>query len=66
MERNDKVFIAGHQGMVGSAIYRQLKIKGFNNIVTQTHQALDLTNQLAVDDFFKSEKIDYEYLLLQK
>jgi len=66
MERNDKVYIAGHLGMVGSAIHRQLKDKGFTNIVTRTHQDLDLTNQTDVDNFFKKEKIDYVILAAAK
>ena len=59
MEPKDKIFIAGHRGLVGSAILRQLKLRGFSNIITRTHQELDLTNQSAVKDFFKTEKPTY-------
>ena len=48
MELEDKIFVAGHRGLVGSAIVRQLERKGFSNIITRTHKELDLINQLAV------------------
>ena len=51
-----KYYIAGHRGMVGSAIFRQLKAAGEANIVTRTHAELDLTNQLAVRDFMQAER----------
>ena len=59
---NQKIYIAGHRGMVGSAIARNLRAKGFSNIVTRTHAELDLTNQAAVQSFFESEKPDQVYL----
>ena len=59
---NQKIYIAGHRGMVGSAILRNLETKGFTNIVTRTHAELDLTNQAAVQEFFKTEKPDQVYL----
>ncbi|MFW1691356.1 GDP-L-fucose synthase family protein [Acinetobacter ursingii] len=62
----EKVFVAGHRGMVGSAIVRQLQEKGYHNIVTATHSELDLTNQHAVNDFFKINKIDQVYLAAAK
>jgi len=66
MEKNAKIFIAGHQGMVGSAILRKLLKEGFTNILTQTLQELDLTNQSAVKDFFVKEKPEYVFLAAAK
>ena len=60
--KNKKVFVAGHRGMVGSAVVDNLKTKGFENIITKTRKELDLLNQKAVDAFFKKEKIDYVIL----
>ncbi len=57
-----KIYIAGHRGMVGSAIMRELKRKGYTNLVYRTHQELDLTNQVAVANFFAQEKPDQVYL----
>ena len=59
MELTDKVYIAGHRGLVGSAIVRQLKARGFTNLLMRTHKELDLTNQLQVQAFFQQEKPDY-------
>lgn len=59
---NSKIYIAGHRGMVGSAIERTLRAQGFHNIVGKTHAELDLTNQVAVADFFAQEKPDQVYL----
>jgi GDP-L-fucose synthase len=59
---NTKIYVAGHRGMVGSAIVRNLETKGFTNIVVRTHADLDLTNQTAVKAFFESEKPDQVYL----
>jgi GDP-L-fucose synthase len=59
---NQKIYVAGHRGMVGSAIVRNLQAKGFNNIVTRTHSELDLTNQAAVQALFETEKPDQVYL----
>ena len=63
---NQKIYIAGHRGMVGSAIVRNLKAKGFNNILTRTHAELDLTNQDAVQKFFETERPDQVYLAAAK
>ena len=63
---NNKIFVAGHRGMVGSAIVRLLKVQGFNNIVTRTSAELDLTNQSAVENFFSSENIDAVFLAAAK
>jgi GDP-L-fucose synthase len=59
---NQKIYVAGHRGMVGSAIVRNLQAKGFTNIVTRTHAELDLTNQAKVAAFFEQEKPDQVYL----
>jgi GDP-L-fucose synthase len=63
---NSKIYVAGHRGMVGSAIVRNLKANGFTSIVTRTHAELDLTNQTAVKDFFEREKPDQVYLAAAK
>jgi GDP-L-fucose synthase len=63
---NQKIFVAGHRGMVGSAIVRNLQAQGYFNIVTRTHAELDLTNQAAVENFFKTEKPDQVYLAAAK
>jgi len=63
---NTKIYVAGHRGMVGSAIVRQLQAKGFANIVTRTHAELDLCNQQAVSDFFQQEKPEQVYLAAAK
>jgi GDP-L-fucose synthase len=63
---DSKIFVAGHRGMVGSAIIRQLEASGYTNIITRTRSELDLTNQQAVVDFFQSEKIDQVYLAAAK
>jgi GDP-L-fucose synthase len=59
---NQKIYVAGHRGMVGSAIVRNLQAKGYKNSVTRTHAELDLTNQQAVKTFFEAEKPDQVYL----
>jgi GDP-L-fucose synthase len=61
-----KIYVAGHNGMVGSAIVRDLKKQGFNNIITRTHVELDLINQQQVQNFFQSEKPDQVYLAAAK
>ena len=66
MNLNDKIYIAGHRGLVGSAIVRKLKSRGFSNLVMRTHQELDLTNQLKVQNFFQQEKPDYVILAAAK
>lgn len=63
---NQKIYVAGHRGMVGSAIVRTLQAKGYQNIVTRTHAELDLTNQVAVRSFFEAEKPDQVYLAAAK
>lgn len=62
MEKTAKIYIAGHTGLVGSAILRCLKKNGYDNIVVKTHSELDLTNQALVDAFFEKEKPDYVFL----
>ena len=63
---NSKIFVAGHRGMVGSAIVRQLEDSGYTDIITRTRSELDLTNQQAVVDFFQNENIDKVYLAAAK
>ena len=62
MLENERIFLAGHTGLVGSAIHRRLVEKGFEDIITRTHQDLDLTDQAAVCRFFKNERIDHVVL----
>ena len=66
MNLNDKIYIAGHNGLVGSAIFRLLQKKGFNNILTRSRDELNLTNQKQVNNFFKKEKPDYVILAAAK
>ena len=66
MELSNKIFIAGHRGMVGSAILRRLQKEGFSNFVFRTSEELDLRNQQAVTDFFKHEKPEYVFLAAAK
>lgn len=66
MEFSSKIYIAGHRGMVGSAIHRQLVAEGYTNILTRTSSELDLRNQKAVFDFFENEKPDYVFLAAAK
>ncbi|WPO79515.1 GDP-L-fucose synthase [Flavobacterium sp. KACC 22761] len=66
MNLKDKIYIAGHRGMVGSAILRQLRAKGYTNFVLKTSSELDLRNQQAVADFFATEKPDYVFLAAAK
>ncbi|WPV00235.1 GDP-L-fucose synthase [Mucilaginibacter sp. cycad4] len=66
MDKNAKIYIAGHRGMVGSAIYRKLQSEGFTNIITRTSAQLDLRNQQMVTDFFAEEKPDYVFLAAAK
>tara|TARA_E500000331_G_scaffold201649_1_gene193595 strand:- start:129 stop:1052 length:924 start_codon:yes stop_codon:yes gene_type:complete len=61
MESNSKIFVAGHRGLVGSAIVRNLKAKGFNNIITEDHSKLDLTNEVDTYSFFVKEKPEYVF-----
>ena len=66
MHKTAKIYVAGHRGMVGSAIVRKLKENGFDNIVTRTSSQLDLRSQQAVADFFASEKPEYVFLAAAK
>jgi GDP-L-fucose synthase len=66
VEKNAKIYIAGHRGMVGSAIVRQLKANGFMNIVFRTSSELDLRNQADVNSFFETEKPNYVFLAAAK
>lgn len=66
MDLNGKIFVAGHRGLVGSAIVRQLQNAGYTNLTTRTHAELDLTDQVAVADFFRQEKPDYVFLAAAK
>ena len=66
MNKDDKIFVAGHRGLVGSAILKKLKEKGFFNLITKTHQELDLTNQQETAAFFAQEKPDYVFLAAAK
>lgn len=66
MEKNAKIYVAGHRGMVGSAIVRELKRQGYTYIITRTHRELDLINQAAVNDFFASERPEYVFLAAAK
>ena len=66
MNKNSKIYIAGHRGLVGSAIVKNLQEKGYTNLVYKTHNELDLLNQQAVADFFESEKPEYVILAAAK
>jgi GDP-L-fucose synthase len=66
MNKNSKIYIAGHRGLVGSAILENLKDKGYQNLVTRTHSQLNLTNQEDVSSFFKNEKPEYVFLAAAK
>ncbi len=66
MERNAKIYVAGHRGMVGSAIVRELLRQGYHNIVTRTHRELDLSRQAEVEKFFAEEKPEYVFLAAAK
>ena len=66
MKKNDKIYVAGHRGLVGSALMRNLQGDGYSNIVTRTHSELDLTDQAAVRGFFAAEKPDYVLLAAAK
>ncbi|WP_316801184.1 GDP-L-fucose synthase [Pedobacter frigidisoli] len=66
MEKSAKIYIAGHRGMVGSAIYRKLQREGYTNLITRTSAELDLRDQKAVADFFAEEKPDYVFLAAAK
>ena len=66
MKSSDKIYIAGHSGLVGSSLVRKLKSKNFNNLLTISHSELDLTNQSKVSDFFKKERPDYVIIAAAK
>ena len=66
MEKNSKIYVAGHRGMVGSAIVRELQRQGYTNIITRTHAELDLTRQEQVERFFTEEKPEYVFLAAAK
>ena len=66
MELNSKIYVAGHRGMVGSAIVRELERQGYTNIITRTHKELDLCRQEAVEAFFETEKPEYVFLAAAK
>src|SRR6186713_1655741 len=62
MNKTDKIYIAGHRGMVGSAIHRRLQKEGFDNIIVRTSAQVDLRNQQAVAEFMEAEKPDYVFM----
>ena len=66
MEKSTKIYVAGHRGMVGSAIVRELERQGYTNIITRTHRELDLCRQEAVEAFFAAEKPEYVFLAAAK
>ncbi len=66
MNKNSKIYVAGHRGMVGSAIVRELQNQGFDNIITKTHDELDLINQEKVTEFFAEEKPEFVFLAAAK
>ncbi|MBU2949627.1 GDP-L-fucose synthase [Tamlana agarivorans] len=66
MKKNAKIYIAGHRGLVGSAILNNLSDKGYSNIITRTHSELDLSSQIAVSSFFENEKPEYVFLAAAK
>lgn len=66
MKKTDKIYVAGHRGLVGSAIVRNLKEKGYTNIIGRTHKELDLTNQVMVREFFETERPDIVVLAAAK
>jgi len=66
MNKDSKIYLAGHTGLVGSAIYRKLNNEGYTNIITRTHKELDLTNQQQTREFFQKEKPEYVFLAAAK
>ena len=58
LDKNSKIYIAGHHGLVGSAIWNNLKSRGYNNLIGRSHKELDLTDQYAVEKFFDEENPD--------
>lgn len=66
MEKTSKIYVAGHRGLVGSAVLRALQCQGYSNVITRTHSELDLRNQEAVNRLFEQEKPDYVFLAAAK
>ena len=66
MDKDAKIYVAGHRGMVGSAIKRELERQGYTNLVTRTHKELDLMRQDQVEEFFAREKPEYVVLAAAK
>ena len=66
MQKDAKIYVAGHRGMVGSAIVRELQRQGYTNIITRTHRELDLCRQDQVEEFFATEKPEYVFLAAAK
>ena len=66
MEKDSKIYVAGHRGMVGSALVRELNRQGYNNSIPRTHRELDLTRQDDVERFFAEEKPEYVFLAAAK
>ena len=66
MNRDSKIYVAGHRGLVGSALVRRLRVLGFENLVLKTHAELDLTNHVAVKQFFSHEQPQYVFLAAAK
>ena len=66
MQKDSRIYVAGHRGLVGSALMRSLHAQGFVNLITRTHAELDLTNQRAVQEFFEQEKPAYVILAAAK
>lgn len=66
MDKKSKIYLAGHRGLVGSALKRKLESKGYSNFIFRTHRELDLTNQQAVNEFFEQEKPEYVFLAAAK
>ena len=66
MEKQAKIYVAGHRGMVGSAICRALEAQGYTNLIKRTSKELDLRDQQAVEEFFRAEKPDYVFLAAAK
>ena len=66
MEKGAKIYVAGHRGMVGSAIVRELTKQGYTNLITRTHKELNLCRQEQVEAFFREEKPEYVFLAAAK
>ena len=66
MQKQNKIYVAGHRGLVGSAIVRALQAQGYNNLILRAHKELDLLDQKTVTDFFQKEKPEYIFLAAAK